>query len=120
MPQNGDDKDDVLEQLDQKLMAVSEGQRKLRERLAVAQLDRDEAFEIKTLLLQLEMKADEIMRDREAFDEGQLTIQPPSEAELEDMSARVKAIREVNAQNQKASDIIVAVTKAAGKLPKST
>jgi hypothetical protein len=118
MPPSEDDKDSVLEQLDQKLVAVMEAQRKLRDRLASVQLDPDEAFEIKTLLLQLDMKADEIMRDREAFEEGRLTIEPPSDAALEEMSARIKEIREINVKNQKASDVIAALTKVAGKLPK--
>lgn len=115
--EDDDDKFAVLEQFDQKLLAVSEGQRKLRERLESVALDSDEAFEIKTQLLRLEMKADAIMRDREAFDEGETSIKAPSEAALEAMHERVQAIRDINAKNQTARNIIALVVTVAGALP---
>jgi hypothetical protein len=37
-------------------------------------------YALKTLLLRLDMKADSIMHDWEAFDDGEMSIQPPSDA----------------------------------------
>ena len=114
---NEDDRSAVLEEFDTKLLAITEGQRKLRERLESVKVDSDEAFEIKTLLLRLDMKADSIMRDREAFDEGESSIAPPSDDDMNEMNDRVQKIRDINVKNQTARNVVALVVQVTGALP---
>jgi hypothetical protein len=82
-------------------------------------LDRDEAAEIKIAFIRLDLKADEIMRKKEDFEDDALALQPPTPAMLDKMTERVGAIREINIRNEMARGILKAIVAVAGQLPKA-
>lgn len=110
-------REDCLEELDTKLLAIMEAERKLRDRLASVPVDGSEAFEIRTLHLRLEMLADRIMRQKEQFEQNTLALEPPSNPALLDMHKRVSAIRDMNVENETARGIATAIVAVAGELP---
>lgn len=110
----------TLDGLDAQLLAIMQGQRKLRERLEAVPLGGAEAFDIRLLLVRLDMKADEIMRSREDFEDDSLPLQPPTGAMLATMRERIAAIRAMNVQNETARGIAHAVVAVAGQLPAGT
>ena len=114
-----DERDAALDAFDAQLLSIMEGQRKLRERLETVKLDSDEAAEIKIAIIRLDLKADEIMRKKEDFEDDSLALQPPSAAMLEKMAERVGAIREINIRNETARGILKAIVAVAGQLLKS-
>lgn len=114
-----EEQDAALDVLDAQLLAIMEGQRKLRERLETVKLDSTEALDIKIALIRLDLKADEIMRKKEDFEDDSLPLQPPTATMLERMLERVDAIRDVNVRNETARGIVKAVVAVAGQLPKA-
>ena len=112
-----DAREDCLEEFDTKLLGIMEAERKLRDRLARVPVDGNEAFEIRTLHLRLEMLADRIMRQKEQFEQNTIAIEPPSGPALLDMQKRVSAIRDMNVQNETARGIATAIVAVAGALP---
>jgi hypothetical protein len=67
----------------------------------------------------MDLKADEIMRKKEDFEDDALPLQPPTPGMLQRMTERVDAIREINVRNEAARGIVAAVVAAAGQLPKA-
>jgi hypothetical protein len=114
-----DERDAVLDAFDAQLLSIMEGQRKLRERLETVKLDSNEAAEIKIAFIRLDLKADEIMRKKEDFEDDSLALQPTSAAMLEKIAERVGAIRKINIRNERARGILKAIVAVAGALPKS-
>lgn len=109
----------ALDALDTQLLAIMEGERKLRERLESVALDSDEALDIKLLLVRLDLKADDTMRKREEFEDDSLPLQPPSATMLATMQQRIGAIRAINVQNETARGILTAIVAVAGQIPKA-
>lgn len=64
------------------------------------------------------MKADEIMRQKEAFEQGTLPLDPPSAAALQEMYQKIDTIRSMNVQDETARAIAVALVAVVGQLPK--
>jgi hypothetical protein len=114
-----DEREAALDVLDTRLLAIMEGQRKLRERLEAVKLDSAEALDIKIALVRLDLKADEIMRAKEDFEDDSLSLQPPTAAMLQRMLERLDTIREINVRNETARGILAAVVAVAGQLPKT-
>lgn len=114
---SADDRECCLEEFDTKLLGIMAGESKLRERLANVPMDSTDAFEIRTVLLRLEILADRINRQKEQFEADQAPINPPNELALADMRERVGRIRQINAQNETARGIVAAIVAVAGALP---
>ena len=108
----------TLDSMDTQLLSIMQGQGKLRDRLESVELESDEAADIKLLLIRLDMKADELMRKREEFEDDALPLSPPSASMLATMRERLAGLRAINAQNETARGILNAVVAVAGQLPK--
>src|SRR5262249_5842821 len=121
MPTNSkmteDQREATLNSLDTQLLSIMQGQGKLRDRLEGVELDSDEASDIKLLLIRLDMKADEILRKREEFEDDALPLSPPSASMLATMRERLAGLRAINAQNETARGILTAVVAVAGQRP---
>ena len=113
-----EERDAALDAFDAQLLSIMEGQRKLRERLEGVRLDSDEAAEIRIAFIRLDLKADEIMRRKEDFEDDTVALQPPTPAMLTRMFERLAAIREINVRNEMARGILKAIVAVAGQLPK--